>query len=351
MSSSSCSQPVRGRAYAVAPLRTRLAQSLRSGLGVGRTDALCAVDHLIRAEQAGKRDHGLIRVRYLLSSGKFASTLPPVSPTSCRTEDARVEVDGRGRLGYAVMADLVDLGCRQAEKHGQAIGLGTGVYPSGCLGDWARRAAVEHGCASLFVASSPPRVSGPSGKTPVVGTNPICIGIPAQPAPFVSDCSTSAITHGEHLLARRSGEELPVGVACDENGTLTIIPEEVDPGAGRGAYRPEGNSHKFFATALAIELLTSLGGRSPGDPDPRGQGVFCLFLGPDLVGDRTEPLSSWLRSLTELGERIPGWDGVREGERQRREGVVEVTDDVDKSLREVLSSDALSLCERPATGP
>ena len=55
-----------------------------------------------------------------------------------------------------------------------------------------------------MVASSPPRVAAPGGCVPIVGTNPISIGIPTQPVAFVSDCATSEITHGVLLLARAS---------------------------------------------------------------------------------------------------------------------------------------------------
>ncbi|MEZ4452937.1 MAG: Ldh family oxidoreductase [Nannocystaceae bacterium] len=96
-------------------------------------------------------------------------------------------------------------------------------------------------------------------------------------SPPSSPTATSAITHGDLLLADQAGVDLPADVALDRRGGRTRAPDEV------AALLPIGASHKAFALSMAFELLTSLGGGIPGSLRGRRPGMFAVFLGPALV--------------------------------------------------------------------
>src|SRR5258706_9115451 len=105
--------------FNTADLRQPLIDLLLKKLELHPHEASVTVDHLIRSEQYGKSSHGLIRVPYLLNSGKF-----------------------------------------------------------GPFKNWAGLAC-EKGIAVFLVAGSPPRVAPLGSKSPVVGTNAICVGVPS----------------------------------------------------------------------------------------------------------------------------------------------------------------------------
>jgi LDH2 family malate/lactate/ureidoglycolate dehydrogenase len=284
------------RTLPTAAVRDPLVRRLERALGLHPDDAAITVDHWLRSEQAGKPCHGLVRAAHVLGGG-FGPYAGARAPAPAAPAPGRLHVDGAAHLGYPLLHRLVDAGCDEAARRGVCVATGVGVYPSGALGDWARRACAR-GCGLLLLAGSPPRVAAPGGRAPLLGTNPICVGLPTAPHFFVCDAATSAITHGDLLLARSHGAALPPGAAVDRDGARTL-----DAAAAElGALLPIGGSPKAFALGMAVELLTSLGGGVPGE-----HGVFAVFLGPALVADAAARLSARLADFAAAGARIPGW--------------------------------------------
>lgn len=301
-----------------APLCERLVVRLAEALRLHADDAATTVGHWLRTEQAGKPSHGLARALYVIGSGEFGPYAGARAPGPTRIGPGRLHVDGGGHLGYPVVARLVVAGCEEAEAHGSCVVTGVGVYPSGALGDWARLACAR-GCGVLWLSGSPPRVAAPDGRAPLLGTNPLCVGLPTAGEPFVCDASTSALTHGDLLLAAESGAALPADAAIDRAGVRTREAGEV------AALLPIGGSHKAFAISMAIELLTSLGGGVPGSPRHADHGVFALFLGPAIVAAAGPTLAEGLRAFAAAGARIPGWDAQRRATGHAVAGTVELS--------------------------
>lgn len=308
-------------AVATGPLRDGLVAALTRRLGLAAVDAATTVDHWLRSEQAGKPCHGLVRALYVIGSGEFGPYDGARAPGPVRAAAGRLHADGRGFLGYPVVRRIVEAGCEEARAHGSCVVTGVGVYPSGMLGDWARMACAR-GCGVVLASGSPPRVAAPGGHAPLLGTNPLCVGLPAGDRPFVCDASTSALTHGDLLLARGTGAALPADSAVDAAGQRTTDAEAVEVERGRGALLAIGGSHKAFAISMAIELLTSLGGGVPGSPRMDEHGVFALFLGPGIVEMAGASVAAGLAGFAAAGARIPGWTSQARAEEQARAGTV-----------------------------
>lgn len=302
---------------AVRSLRDALVGVLVRRLGLVEWDAATAVDHWVRSEQAGKPCHGLVRALYVVQSGVFGRFDGASAPAPTRSGAGRSHVDGRGHLGYAVMRRLVEHGCDEAVERGTCVVTGVGVYPSGMLGDWARMACAR-GCGVVLTCGSPPRVAAPGGSVPLLGTNPLCVGLPAGERAFVCDASTSALTHGDLLLARASGAALPEHAAVGLDGAPTTSVE----GAEAGSLLAIGGSHKAFAISMALELLTSLGGGVPGSAKIAEHGVFALLLGPALVAAAGPTLAEGLAGFARAGARIPGWSSQARADEYMRAGTV-----------------------------
>ena len=196
-------------------------------LGLGFEDAAADVlfAHFADAEARGKLGHGFSRIEWL-------ETLPDVRP------DARPERvlsspsferwEGRGALGYLTLAAI----CAELEAappdHARVV-VAADCFPTGMLGHYVRRLA-EAGLVALLTATSPARLPHPAGGPPLVGTNPLAIGIPAaEGPPVVVDVSMGRVTYGDVLA----------GLAD---------PAELVPFGGEQA-------HKAFALALGLQLL------------------------------------------------------------------------------------------------
>jgi LDH2 family malate/lactate/ureidoglycolate dehydrogenase len=218
-------------------------------------------DHFRAAEERGKLGHGFSRIEWL-------ETLPGVRPDARPEKVASVPGfdywEGRGALGYltlaAICAELV------AEPPWPArVVVAADCFPTGMLGYWVRWLA-EAGLVALLTATSPPRLARPEGGPPLVGTNPLAIGIPAADGrPVVVDVSMGRVTHGDVLAGLAS-------------------PNDLVPFGGEQAY-------KAFALALGLQLLVD---SQVGE----GYGAFLV-----VVHDEVGPLDAEERFP---GIRLPG---------------------------------------------
>jgi LDH2 family malate/lactate/ureidoglycolate dehydrogenase len=215
-------------------------------LGFGVEPAGVLFEHFHDAEQRGKLGHGFSRVEWL-------ETLPGVRPDA-RPEKAASAPgfdrwEGRGALGYLTLAAIcADLEASPPEP--ARVVVAVDCFPTGMLGHWVRRLA-RGGLAAVLTATSPARLAHPAGGPPLVGTNPLAIGVPAANGePVVVDVSMGEVTYGDVLA----------GLAD---------PERLVPFGGEQA-------HKAFALALGLQLLvdSQIGG---------GYGAILVALRADPV--------------------------------------------------------------------
>jgi LDH2 family malate/lactate/ureidoglycolate dehydrogenase len=86
----------------------------------------------------------------------------------------------------------------------------------------------------------------------MIGTNPIAIGVPADPTPMVLDMATGLVSMGKiHDHANR-GAPIPLGWALDEKGDPTTDASA----AKKGAIAPFGGP-KGYALGIAFEVLVA----------------------------------------------------------------------------------------------
>jgi Malate/L-lactate dehydrogenase len=135
---------------------------------------------------------------------------------------------GRGALGYLTLAAICDAQLAEPPVRTRLV-VAEATFPTGALGYWVRRIAGSGLCAAP-TATSPRRLPHPDGRDPLVGTNPLAIGIPSSDGrPLVADVSMGKVTYGDVIA----------GLAP---------PEELVPFGGEQA-------HKAFALAAGLQLL------------------------------------------------------------------------------------------------
>jgi LDH2 family malate/lactate/ureidoglycolate dehydrogenase len=196
---------------------------LRS-LGFDDADAQTLFDHFDDAERRGKAGHGYSRIEWL----ETLSLDPRAKPEKVASYPGFEHWDGNGALGYLTLAAI----CSSLEEKPPwpaRVVTASDCFPSGALGYWVRRLA-DAGLVALLTATSPPRLAHPAGGPPVVGTNPLAIGIPTTDGrPIVVDVSMGKVTYGDVLRGAASSDDLV-------------------PFGGEQA-------HKAFALALGLQLV------------------------------------------------------------------------------------------------
>lgn len=169
-------------------------------------------------------------------------------------------------------------------SNGLAMLTITDAFAGGELGYYARSLARE-GILSINAVNSPAVMSFGGSKDQLLGTNPLCYGIPlANGHGIVVDqaSSNTALVSVQQLAAQ--GAELPDNWAVDALGQMTTDPTA----ALAGALLPFGG-YKGGNIAMLVELLALLGGATPSVEAAsyyRGEGppkIGGTFIGIDLT--------------------------------------------------------------------
>jgi LDH2 family malate/lactate/ureidoglycolate dehydrogenase len=237
------------------------ARARLAALGFGAVDVETLFAHFDDAERRGKLGHGHARIEWLETQA--VDTVARAAKVVSEPGFDRWE--SRGQLGYLVLAEI----CAElvADEPQPARIVVADAFPTGHLGYWVRGLA-EAGLVALLTATSPARLPHPDGGAPLVGTNPLAIGLPSPDGePIVTDVSMGAVTYGDVIRGAAGAEELV-------------------PFGGEQA-------HKAFALALGLEgLVTSLVGER--------HGIVLVAAQPEFDG-----FASALRERA-AGLRLPG---------------------------------------------
>lgn len=320
---------------------TEVVQQAFETHGIDPDDAAITADMLVTAEARGKRSHGLIRLPRYVRGIEHGNVDPDGEIEVVRDGGATATVDGGSRLGPAVAVAALGEATARADDHG--VGL-VGVHNSthlGALGYYTDRIRRD-GYVCLALTNTEPAMPPYGGTEPVLGTNPIALGLPTDP-PFNLDMSTAAIARGSLEEAAEQGETIPEGVALDADGEPTTDPES----ALEGTILPFGGP-KGSGLAIAVEVLAGgLVGASMGrnvtgtyhTEEPCTKGDLFLVVEPELLGgpDASVRIEEFLEQLTDIeqasdgGVRLPGARSLR----TERTGTIEVDAELWERAREL----------------
>jgi LDH2 family malate/lactate/ureidoglycolate dehydrogenase len=291
--------------------RLREALELRArDLGFGPREATLLADHYLDAELRGSPGHGAERLRWLAG-------LPVLQPGAHPVPEGRAEglvrYHGNGAVGYVALAEALDAELERPPD-GARLVVVADCFPTGRLGYYAERVA-RRGLLCLLTATSTPRIVHPQGGPPLLGTNPLCLAMPAEPAPLVIDVSMGRVTYGDVLAATARRQPLPPGAAVRPDRGAERDPAAVT--GDRAGIVPFGGeqSHKAFALAALVELL--VGGLAGLD----GHAAVALLAAP-----AAEPVAR-LRALAD-GRRLPGDAGTSRRDHALARGTLELPDDL-----------------------
>lgn len=201
------------------------------------------------ANLKGFSSHGLGRFPQYIKGLKVGTIKTDAEIEIEKETPAMVLINGNHIFGHVVAYKAMKIAMQKAKETG--IGI-VGVHDSnhfGVAGYYSDMAVMED-LIGLVIANTEPAVAPIGGKEPILGTNPIAIGIPSNKHYVSVDMATSASARGKLLEAMRKGQKIPENVALDEEGNPTIDPEC----ALRGSILPFG-AHKGYALAFMIEIM------------------------------------------------------------------------------------------------
>jgi L-2-hydroxycarboxylate dehydrogenase (NAD+) len=288
---------------------------------------------LVEGDLRGHSSHGIARLPVLVNRIKAGLIDPAAEPTMTWRTDSVLSVDGRRGLGPVVAQLALREALSKVCSTGIVIVAVANANHLGILSPYVELVANE-GAIGIALTTSEALVHPWGGRKAMVGTNPLAIAVPANPAPLVLDMSTGEISMGRILHYRDLGESLEPGWALDATGDPTTDPAA----AASGSISPFGGS-KGYALGIALEVLvatltaSALGRDVHGTLDTESvcnKGDVFILINPFLVSGENiiEQVSRYLNDVRETPRqrgfsnvRIPGERASNERRRRARDGI------------------------------
>lgn len=235
--------------------------------GATTDDATTQAELLVEGDLRGHHSHGVRRLSVLVGRLRNGLVRSGEGPVHRWRTDAVLDVDGRSGFGPVVARSAIDAITERARTAGVAVATVRNANHIGMLAPYVEQIAGT-GQIGIALTTSEALVHPWGGARPMIGTNPIGIGVPTSGSPLVLDMSTAAVSMGKVLDHAAQARPLPLGWAVDGSGAPTADAQA----ATRGAVSPFGGP-KGYALGLALEVLvatltgTALGTRVRGTLD------------------------------------------------------------------------------------
>jgi LDH2 family malate/lactate/ureidoglycolate dehydrogenase len=323
-------------------------QNIFEKIGCSPEEATLATTVLLSADLRGVDSHGVARLSgyvRLWEAGRV-NTIPDIN-VLYETPSTAV-VDGDKGLGLVVAPRAMQVAIDKANNAGTGWVSVQNSNHFGIAGYHAMM-ALEHDMIGIAFTNASPLVAPTFSVERLLGTNPICVAIPAGEEPaFVADMATTTAANGKLEILQRKNEEAPAGWIQDKNGRPSVNPHELKSG---GALLPLGGdrehgSHKGYALGAIVDIFSAvLSGANYGPwvppfpayvPMPEeqpGKGIGHFFGAMRIDAFRPaaafkQDMDKWIRRFrsakTVEGQKavlIPG-DPERQMEQERRKNGV-----------------------------
>ena len=341
-------------------------------MGCTNEDAELATTVLLSADIRGIDSHGIARLSgyvRLWEAGRINAT-PQVR--ILHETPSTATVDGDSGLGLVVAPKAMQIAIDKAKMVGTGWVSVQGSNHFGIAGYHAMM-ALEEEMIGICMTNASPLVAPTFSVERLLGTNPICVAIPAgAEPPFVADLATTTAANGKLEILQRKNSEAPTGWIQDKDGITSTNPHELKTG---GALLPLGGdrehgSHKGYALGAVVDIFSAvLSGANYGPwvppfpayvPMPTGMpgkgiGHFFGAMRVDAFRPAAEfrqHMDNWIqrfRSAKTAGDHekvlIPG-DPEREMQKERLEAGIPLLQPVVEDLTNLAQKFDLSFTDR-----
>lgn len=314
-------------------------------IGCNDDDATLATTVLLSADLRGIDSHGIARLSGYVRLWEAKRANAKAEIKILHQTPSTATVDGDSGLGLVVAPKAMQIAIDKAKN------VGTGwvsVQNSNHFGIAGYHAmmALKHDMIGICMTNASPLVAPTFSIERLLGTNPICVAVPAgEQPPFVADLATTTAANGKLEILQRKNSEAPLGWIQNKEGKPSTDPHELKAG---GALLPLGGdkehgSHKGYALGAVVDIFSAvLSGANygpwvppfpayvPMPMDMPGKGIGHFFGAMRIDAFRPaeefkQHMDNWIKRFrsaktAEGFEKviIPG-DPEREKEKERKE--------------------------------
>lgn len=229
-------------------------------IGCSEDDALLATKVLLSADLRGIDSHGIARLSGYVRLWDVKRVNACAEIRIIHETPSTATIDGDSGLGLVVAPRAMQVAIDKAKQ------VGTGwvsVQNSNHFGIAGYHAmmALEYDMIGICMTNASPLVAPTFSIERLLGTNPICVAVPAGKEPaFVADLATTTAANGKLEILQRKGGVAPIGWIQDKQGKSSTDPHELKAG---GALLPLGGdrdhgSHKGYALGAVVDIFSAV---------------------------------------------------------------------------------------------
>lgn len=229
-------------------------------IGCSDDDALLATKVLLSADLRGIDSHGIARLSGYVRLWDVKRVNACAKIKIIHETPSTATIDGDSGLGLVVAPRAMQVAIDKAKQ------VGTGwvsVQNSNHFGIAGYHAmmALEYDMIGICMTNASPLVAPTFSIERLLGTNPICVAVPAGNEPaFVADLATTTAANGKLEILQRKGGVAPMGWIQDKMGKSSTDPHELKAG---GALLPLGGdrehgSHKGYALGAVVDIFSAV---------------------------------------------------------------------------------------------
>lgn len=341
-------------------LRT-FCESIFAAYGFSESDSAGIADVLLAADLNGIESHGvqrMVRYAYEVTSGMVDVR---AEPEIVAQTPVSALIDAHNAMGQIAARRAMEMAIERASSLGFGMVQVRNSNHYGIAGYYAEM-AMRADLMGICMTNTEEIMVPTFGRQPMIGTNPIALAMPADPAPFVFDCATTVVPRGKFEVYTKRGEPVPVGWGLDAQGldstdAPTILQNIIDKAGG--GILPLGGSgeltggHKGYGLGVIVELFTGiLSGGATANHIYRtgsGSGICHSFIALDygMFGDKARIRAAFSEYLADIraSARAEGRDRIYthgekelESRRLRRERGIPVNEKTLAELKEIASA-------------
>ncbi len=234
--------------------------SIFKAIGCNEKDATTATKVLLSADVRGIDSHGIARLSgYVrLWEAKRVNATPDVK--IIHESPSTAVVDGDSGLGLVVAPFAMQVAIDKAKTCGTGWVSVSNSNHFGIAG-YHSMMCLEHDMIGISMTNASALVAPTFSTEKMLGTNPICVAIPAgNEPPFVADLATTTAANGKLEILQRKNLDTPDGWVQTKDGEATNDANILKQG---GALLPLGGdrehgSHKGYALGSVVDIFSAI---------------------------------------------------------------------------------------------
>jgi LDH2 family malate/lactate/ureidoglycolate dehydrogenase len=210
-------------------------------------------ESLLCAEMRGIKSHGVLRLESYIQRCE-AGVMNIQAPITTEMDNVAVALlNANNTFGSIAGHRAMMLAIGKAKQYGTGV---VAVKNSNHFGIAAYYSlmVLKEDMVGCVLTNAAPAMAVYGTKTPLIGTNPLSVAIPAgdQP-PIVLDMATSVVARGKIIYSALTGHKIPLGWARDSEGKPTVDAQD----ALKGSLEPIGGV-KGSALSLIIDIICGI---------------------------------------------------------------------------------------------